>query len=51
MIVAVCTAFGHYVKFTVTLNEPGVSSIMELTKDASISDSETEDEDTDVFPK
>ena len=49
--VAVCTAFGHYVKFTVTLKEPGVSSIMELTKNASISDSETEDEDTDVFPK
>ena len=32
--VAVCTAFGHYVKFTVTLNEPGVSSIMELMKNA-----------------
>ena len=25
----VCTVFGHYVKFTVTLNEPGVSSSLD----------------------
>ena len=32
--VDVCTVFGHYVRFTVTLNEPGVSSSLDVSKNA-----------------
>ena len=32
--VDVCTAFGHYGKFTVTLNVPGVSSSLDVSKNA-----------------
>ena len=32
--VEVCSVFGHYVKFTVSLNELGVSSSMDVSKNA-----------------
>jgi len=32
--VYVCTTFGHYVKFTVTLNDPGVSSSLDVSRNA-----------------
>ena len=33
--VDVCAAFGLFVKFTVSLDEPGVSSILDVSKNAS----------------
>ena len=32
--VDVCTAFGHFVKFPVTLSQPGVSSSLDVSKNA-----------------
>ena len=32
--VDVCTAFGHFVKFTVILNKPGISSSLDVSKNA-----------------